>query len=481
MQDPDQTVDGSNSTLHRCMLPEAKRHVGLYLAGRASRALVPMLISMLLPWMLLPWTTVETEASEDSARVAEINVSANTLGEYRLAPGDRLKIVVFDQEQLSGEFIVDGSGGILLPVVGLVGVAGLTVPKAQQLIQERLADGVLVRPVVSVRITDYRPIFVTGDVRKPGSYPFMFGGSVKAAIAAAGGEGQEAEQLLSVATSDFLMSDERVRQLEANRLGLQVRKARLEAQLNGAENFVMPQPVGLSLDVADFQLVYAAENDAFSKLLTIYDGQLEALQAQRPRIEAQIKAITDQIATENNRLGIVNERLADLEELFGKGLLTKPVLINQRIEQALVQGELSRLEGQGANLRQAMGDLDVKIEELKAGYKRQAVSELQQSEERLREIDATMGTARKLRDVKAAYANIRSDEPDYTILITRMSDSGMVTFSATNETVLAPGDVIEVKLKRRDPANQGLQSEVVERLSTLTLSSPLADATMPSR
>ena len=297
MQAPDRTVDGGNSTLHRCVLPEAKRRVGLYLAGRAFRALAPMLVSMLLPWMLLPWMTVDTEASEDSTSVVEINASenssGNTLGEYRLAPGDRLKIVVFDQEQLSGEFIVDSTGGILLPVVGPVGVAGLTVPKAQQLIQERLADGVLVHPVVSVRIPEYRPIFVTGDVRKPGSYPFMFGGSVKGAIAAAGGEGQGAEQLLSVVMSDFLMSDERVRQLEANRLGLRVRKARVEAQLSGAENFVMPQLVGLGLDVADFQLVYAAENDAFSKLLAIYHGQLEALQEQRPRIEVQIKAVLD--------------------------------------------------------------------------------------------------------------------------------------------------------------------------------------------
>ena len=432
-----------------------------------------MLVSMLLPWM-----TVDTEASEDSTRVVEINTSGNTLGEYRLAPGDRLKIVVFDQEQLSGEFIVDGTGGILLPVVGPVGVAGLTVPAAQQLIQERLADGVPVHPVVSVRIPEYRPIFVTGDVRKPGRYPFMFGGSVKGAIAAAGGEGQGAEQLPSVVMSDFIMSDERVRQLEANRLGLRVRKARLEAQLSSAENFVMPQLVGLSPDVADFQLIYAAENDAFSKLLTIYHSQLDALQAQRPRIEAQIKAIIDQIATENNRLGIVNERLADLEKLFGKGLLTKQLLINQRIEQALVQAELSRLEGQGANLRQAMGDLDVKIEELKASYNRQALSELQESQQRLREIDATIGAARKLRDVKAAYANIRSDEPDYAILVSRGSGSGTVTFSATNETELAPGDVIEVKLKQRDPGNQGLQNEVVERIN---LSSSLADVTMPSR
>src|SRR5262245_30194303 len=124
MQAPDRMVDGRNSTLHRCLLPEAKRRVGLYLAGRVSRALTPMLVSMLLPWMLLPWMTVDTEASEVSTSVVEINASenssGNTLAEYRLAPGDRLKIVVFDQQQLSGEFIVDGTGGIVLPLVGPV-------------------------------------------------------------------------------------------------------------------------------------------------------------------------------------------------------------------------------------------------------------------------------------------------------------------------------------------------------------------------
>ena len=128
-----------------------------------------------------------------------------------------------------------------------------------------------------------------------------------------------------------------------------------------------------------------------------------------------------------------------------------------------------------------MGDLDVKIVELKASYKRQALSELQESQQRLREIDATIGTARKLRDIKAANANIGSDEPEYTILVSRMSDRGTVTFSATKETLLAPGDVIEVKLKRQDPGSHGLQSEIGERLSTLSLSPSLAVGTMPSR
>ena len=80
----------------------------------------------------------------------------------------------------------------------------------------------------------------------------------------------------------------------------------------------------------------------------------------------------------------MNERLADLEHLFGKGLLRKHVLINQRIEKATRSGESYRdWRAKRANLRQTMGDLDVKIGELKASYQRQTLSELQETSQRL--------------------------------------------------------------------------------------------------
>jgi polysaccharide export outer membrane protein len=160
--------------------------------------------------------------------------------DYVLAPGDRVAIVVYDQPQLSGDFIIDGGGGIVLPIIGPVSLKGLTLANAQQLIQQRLADGVLVQPAVSVGIKDHRPIFVTGNVRKPGSYPFIIGQSVKAAIAAAGGEGEPIELNFNGAMSDFITAEQHVRQLESLHAILLMRKARLEAQRDGSESFVAP-------------------------------------------------------------------------------------------------------------------------------------------------------------------------------------------------------------------------------------------------
>ena len=96
-----------------------------------------------------------------------------------------------------------------------------------------------------------------------------------------------------------------------------------------------------------------------------------------------------------------------------------------------------------------MGDLDVKLGDVKAIYERQTLAELQDTSQRLREIETSIGPARRLLEVKAQGANSLGDEPEYTIRISRVRDGRMVTFDATDETMLSPGDVVEVKLKRR--------------------------------
>ena len=114
----------------------------------------------------------------------------NALGDYRLAPGDRLTIAVFDEPQLSGDFFIDGGGEVLLPLAGSVRISGLTLAEAQALIQKQFADGVLTRPAVSLRIMGYRPIFVAGVVQEARELPLYVEGIGQGAIATAGGVGQ---------------------------------------------------------------------------------------------------------------------------------------------------------------------------------------------------------------------------------------------------------------------------------------------------
>ena len=400
-------------------------------------------------------------AAQASETAGDAQVSASSsaddiasTGDYRLAPGDQLTIVVYDQPQLSGEFVVDGGGGVLLPLAGAVSLSGLTLAEAQKQIQDRFADGVLVQPAVSIRIKEYRPIFVTGSVRKPGSFPFMIGESVKAAIAAAGGQGQPLEQPLNGAVSDYITADQRLRQLEADDAYLLMRKARLEAQRDGQDSFVMPMLASLSRRNVDLDLAYSTESDTISRLAGAYHAQIRDLQSQQPRIEAEISAVTDQIAKQKEHLAIVNSHLSDLQTLFDKGLLRKDVLLNQQIERSLVEGQVSNLEAQVAHLRQAMGDLAIRLDDLKATYQRQILTELQDTTQHLREVETSLSPARKLLQVKAQGADGDVDDPEYSIRISRVRNGAMVTVDATDETMLSPGDVVEVKLKRHVSDNE---------------------------
>ena len=446
---------------------------------RASRLFTLFLVVSIVPLVTMDFSAKASEKAggdrpgQDSIKAYEPHANSaesapgtrdEALGDYRLAPGDRLTIAVFDEPKLSGDFFVDGDGEVLLPVAGSVRIAGLTLAQAQELIQKKFADGVLVRPAVNVRIKDYRPIFVTGAVKRPGSYRFMFGETVKAAIATAGGVGQAIEQPLTVAVSDFVSAEERVRQLESDQVSLLVRKARLEAQRDERDNFVIPLFVGLNVRNVDFERVYSAESDLFLRLGEIYRSQRAALEKQRPRIEAEVKAVTEQIANQKEHLDIVNSHLADLDSLFRKGFLRKEVVLNQQIEKTLVQSQVSSLEAQVAHLRQNMGDLDVKLGDVKATYVRQVLGELQETAQRLRGIETTLGLARKLRNIKAEAVSGVTDEADYVVLISRLEQGRMVSFDATSETTLLPGDIVEVKLNRRDPGDGSSPSTQAMRI-----------------
>jgi polysaccharide export outer membrane protein len=106
---------------------------------------------------------------------------------YRLGTGDKLKITVYGEEDLSGEFLVDGSGQVQLPLVGQVKAANLTIHEFVAEVTNALKVDYLKDPKVSVEVLNYRPFYIMGEVNKPGEYPFESGLNVLGAIALAGG------------------------------------------------------------------------------------------------------------------------------------------------------------------------------------------------------------------------------------------------------------------------------------------------------
>jgi polysaccharide export outer membrane protein len=106
---------------------------------------------------------------------------------YRLGAGDKLRVTVFNETDLSGDFDVNDQGEIGLPLIGQVPVAGKTLGEAQELVTEKYGAKYLVNPRVSIDVLNYRPFFIIGEVKSPGSYAYQAGMTVLNAVALAGG------------------------------------------------------------------------------------------------------------------------------------------------------------------------------------------------------------------------------------------------------------------------------------------------------
>jgi polysaccharide export outer membrane protein len=119
---------------------------------------------------------------------------------YLLEPGNRVRVIVFNEPALSGDFTVDASGNIAVPLAGGIPSSGVTAKVLAKRIEDALIrGGFLKEPQVSVEIQTFRPYYVLGEVRQPGEFPYTTGVTVLGAIARAGGydyRAREGEVLL---------------------------------------------------------------------------------------------------------------------------------------------------------------------------------------------------------------------------------------------------------------------------------------------
>ncbi len=107
---------------------------------------------------------------------------------YRLGPGDAVRMIVVGEDTLNGEFRVSDSGSIALPMLGFIPASGLTPDGLADTVRAALVRANLHNaPSVSVEVTAYRPIFVLGEVAKPGQYSYQPGMTMLTAAAVAGG------------------------------------------------------------------------------------------------------------------------------------------------------------------------------------------------------------------------------------------------------------------------------------------------------
>jgi polysaccharide export outer membrane protein len=131
--------------------------------------------------------TTDLSGTPALASYASAPPARDSGGPYLLGPGDRLRIKAYSDEQLNGEYEVNSSGYVSIPLAGEIKAAGLTTRKLERAIVARMKGKIARDPKITVEIATYAPFYIYGEVKKAGEYPFRPGLTVADAVATAGG------------------------------------------------------------------------------------------------------------------------------------------------------------------------------------------------------------------------------------------------------------------------------------------------------
>ena len=138
-----------------------------------------------------------------NAGSAPPGVPVITYPTYRLDSGDRVRIIVFGQDNLSRLYSVDTAGQIAFPLIGTVEARGLTTTQLASELEGKLKKNYIKDPKVTVEVDAYRPFFILGEVNKPGQYPYVNGMTVEGAVAIGEGYTERAKQRMVRLTRKF--------------------------------------------------------------------------------------------------------------------------------------------------------------------------------------------------------------------------------------------------------------------------------------
>lgn len=136
---------------------------------------------LLMVYVGMAWAE-NSETGDSAAAIAAI-----AAGTYKLGSGDLVKVTVFNQQDLSGEYTVSGAGNIAFPLIGDIHAKDLTLKQLEEAIINKLRPDYLLNPRVSVQVMNFRPFYILGEVKSPQSYPFVDGMTYLNAVAIAGG------------------------------------------------------------------------------------------------------------------------------------------------------------------------------------------------------------------------------------------------------------------------------------------------------
>lgn len=345
-------------------------------------------------------------------------------------------------DALGGEFVVTQSGAVVLPVIGAVPVGGMDSSQLAAEIAGRIQKKLMLveKPDTTVEIIDYPPVYVIGDVAKPGEYRFREGMTVLQALALSGGQLRATEEK----SQDNIKLVGELQEIETDIVRSTARIARLSAEMAGASEIRFP---AVAPDDEMAKQIFAQERIIFAARANEIKRQTASLAELRGLLDAEVNVLQEKIKAADISIKAAEDELAGVKTLVDKGL----AVASRRsdLERALAGYRTDRLDQITATMRARQGITEAtrNADGLLDRQQTEIASTLQSEQANLSKLRMQRDVSQRLllKTLAASSPSAgTSEKASLTFAITR-NEKGMPAQSAASAlTAVVPGDVISI-------------------------------------
>lgn len=364
--------------------------------------------------------------------------------EYRLGPGDVLQVTVLGQPELSGKFRVGPEGSLSYPLVGTIPVADRTSSEVTADLAALLQQRVPIRGAPTVEIVEFAPVFVAGEVERPGQYAFRPGMVALELLALAGGE-RRMLATLETRALQLLTAEQTLANRRLTLFASKVQKARLEAEIAGRDfkPDVATLSSGAAIDRAEAERLASKEVDLFAIRRKTLMNQIASLRDQRASYDREIATLRASDKLHEGELALLEQETANAQRLLDRELGLLPTLLGLKRQLSSTRRDALEIQSFLARAQQHQIEIDQKIQELEDQQKKDNVIAL-------RELELTAAQSlRGLQTDMLSIAEIRgqldrdpSTPTRVSYRVARMVNGAYADVEVDDFTRLAPRDIL---------------------------------------
>jgi polysaccharide biosynthesis/export protein ExoF len=396
------------------------------LAARCRNHLVRLLGFAVGAWLL--WTPVQAQPTPPrDANAAQSSKPSDTTTDLANAQSVRLRFSDFPN--LTGEYRIGADSTIAIPAVGRLSVRGLNVRSFEELVGQKVGAASGRQTFVAVEILEYRPVFVTGQVNRPGPVAWQPRMTVLQAVASAGGIYRSPSTGGPTSANLRRAVDDQKRWLATY--------ARVQAELSNVQEIEIPKRLLELVGENEAQKLIEQQSRILEQRRTTLESQLNILAENKRILGLELEALKEQRSKLQEQLRLRQDRHERIEQLYSKGLAVADAALQQRIELASLEERIANASVSIARIQTAAASAERDRANLINSRRIELQAELQNLDRSITQGEFDLP--------KTSVASARSSKPSsYGYTVARANDDDQADVAAAPSTELFPGDVLTV-------------------------------------